>query len=131
MVLEGQDIKKVIGDYIVSRGWESVYISGAVGSVTEMAYTTPICNSLPLRTTSEEVEGAAEVIGFTGEVMKRQRMDPALEAIYPDRDNPLFIHIHVSCAYCGGLVRGGGLVKGKAFRALRVFLIPLEEEDGQ
>lgn len=101
-VLAGQDIKKVIGDYIVSQGWESVYISGAVGSVTEMAYTAPICNSLPLKTASEEVEGAAEVVAFTGEVMRRELMDPALEAIYPDRDNPLFVHIHVSCAYHGG-----------------------------
>lgn len=130
-VLAGQDIKKVIGDYVLSQGWESAYISGAVGSVTEMAYTTPVCNSLPLKTASEEVEGAAEVVAFTGEVMKRERMDPALQAVYSDKDNPLFVHIHVSCAYQGGRVRGGGLAKGKAFRSLRVFMIPLEGKTGQ
>lgn len=57
--------------------------------------------------------------------MKRERMDPAFEKIYPDKKSPLFVHIHVSCAYKGGVVRGGGLAGGKAFRSLRVFMLPL------
>lgn len=50
-----------------------------------MAFTTPVEDKLPLKTASVAVEGAAEVISFTGEVMKRERMDPALEAVYPTR----------------------------------------------
>jgi predicted DNA-binding protein with PD1-like motif len=45
--------------------------------------------------------------------------------VYPDKTSPYFVHIHASCARVGGEVVGGGLVKGRAFRALRVFLTPV------
>lgn len=125
-VESGQDIKGVITDYVLERGWTSAYISGAVGSVIDMAYTTPVRDELPLKTASRAREGAAEMLSFTGEVMTRERMDPALERIYPDKECPLFVHIHVSCAYKGGNVDGGGLAAGRAFRSLRVFMIPLD-----
>lgn len=141
----GQDIKEVITAYVLKQGWSSVYISGAIGSVIDMAYTTPVRDKLPLKTASRSRAGAAEVLSFTGEVMTRDRMDPALESVYPDKECPLFVHIHVSCAYksdgaqCGerpapcsgewsGNVYGGGLAAGRAFRSLRVFMIPLENE---
>lgn len=124
----GCDIKEVITDYVLQKGWENVYIPGAIGSVTEMSYTTPAANKLPLKTESLSVSGAAEVVGFTGEIMKMERMDPMLKSVYPKGDSPLFVHIHVSCAYKDG-VRGGGLSKGKAFRALRVFIIPLSSKE--
>ena len=148
----GQDLKGGITDYVLKQGWTSVYISGAVGSVIDMAYTTPVRDELPLKTVSRARAGAAEMLSFTGEVMTRERMDPALESIYPDKECPLFVHIHVSCAYnsgesqtlrsgeccgespslrsgeCCGNVYGGGLAAGKAFRSLRVFMIPLENE---
>lgn len=127
-VESGQNIKEVITDYVLKMGWEDVYISGAIGSVTEMSYTTPSKNELPLQTVSLAVNGAAEVVGFTGEVMKIERMDPMLRRVYPGGDNPLFVHIHVSCAYKDG-VRGGGLAEGKAFRALRVFMLPLAPKE--
>lgn len=127
-VKSGENIKDVIVRYVLEQGWEQAYISGAVGSVIDMSYTTPIENHLPLKTVSRPVEGAAEVISFVGEVMKREKMDPALERIYPDKECPLFVHIHVGCAYYGGAVNGGGLAQGKAFRSLRVFMTPLEEK---
>ena len=125
----GQDIKKKITEYVIRQNWSDVYISGAVGSVTEMAFRTPVSDRLPLKTHVDTVPGAAEVLSFTGEVMRQERMDPALREIYPDKDCPLFVHIHISCAYSGGEVRGGGLAEGKGFRSLRVFLIPLGETD--
>jgi predicted DNA-binding protein with PD1-like motif len=121
----GEDIREVITNYILENKWEQVYITGAVGSVIDMIFTTPVRNELPLKTESVPVEGAAEVVGFMGEVMKREMMDTALEAIYPDKNNPLFVHIHTSCAYKGGIVRGGGLAGGKAFRSVRVFMTPI------
>ena len=124
-VNSGEDIKETIVSYILEQKWEEAYISGAIGSVIGMAFTTPVEDKLPLKTASVAVEGAAEVISFTGEVMKRERMDPALEAVYPDNTCPLFVHIHVGCAYRGGNVRGGGLAAGKAFRSLRIFMVPI------
>ncbi len=122
----GEDIRQTITDYILEKGWESVYITGAIGSVIDMVLTTPVENTLPLRTASTPCSGAAELVSMTGEVMKRELMDPALATVYTDTDNPLFVHLHACCATAGGHVMGGGVKAGRAFRALRVFMIPLE-----
>ena len=124
-VKAGEDIKAVVTDYVLGQGWESVYITGAVGSVIGMSYTTPVRDQLPLVTASQPAEGAAEVLSLTGEVMKREKMDPALQSVYKDTECPLFVHIHISCAHRHGSVRGGGLAAGKAFRSLRIFMTPL------
>lgn len=121
----GEDIRNTISDYVLEKGWEEVAILGAVGSVRDMTFTTPVENELPLKTGSTPCYGAAEILSFSGEIMKREKMDPELERIYTDKNNPLFVHIHASCATAGGHVCGGGLKKGKAFRELRVFLMPM------
>ena len=125
-VLAGQDIKKVIANFILANRWKQVYIIGAVGSVIDMAFTTPIQNYLPLKVISVPVSGAGELLSMTGEIMPREMMDEDLKEVYPDKDSPLFVHIHASFATAGGHVFGGGLKAGKAFRSLRVFMIPLE-----
>lgn len=122
----GREIRDTIIDYVLEHGWEEAAILGAVGSVQDMAFTTPVENELPLRTGSTPCHGAAEILSFTGEIMKREKMDPGLESIYPDKSSPLFVHVHASCAIAGGHVCGGGLRSGKAFRELRVFLVPLK-----
>ena len=81
---------------------------------------------MPLKVGRTPCYGAAEILSFTGEVMVKEKMDPQLRQVYPDTDSPLFIHIHASCARAGGLVMGGGLWGGTAFRSLRVFLRPVE-----
>ena len=124
-VKAGEDIKEVVTDYVLGQGWESVYITGAVGSVIGMSYTTPVRDQLPLVTASQPAEGVAEVLSLTGEVMKREKMDPALQSVYKDTECPLFVHIHISCAHRDGSVRGGGLAAGNAFRLLRIFMTPL------
>ena len=126
-VRSGEDIREAIARFVLEKGWSSVMIPCAIGSVIDMVFTTPVENTLPLRTAKTPVSSAAELLSFTGEVMKKERMDPALAAVYKD-DGPLFVHIHASCATAGGHVAGGGLAGGKAFRAVRVFLVPLEEE---
>jgi len=126
-VKQREDIKAVIVEFILEKKWKNVYITGAVGSVIDMAFTAPIQNYLPLKCTTTPVSGAAEIISMCGEVMPIEFMDPDLEEVYPDRDCPLFVHIHASCATAGGHVFGGGLSSGKAFRALRIFMIPLDE----
>lgn len=121
----GADIRTVITDYVIEKEWEEVAIIGAVGSVQDMKFTTPVENELPLRTGATTCFGAAEILSFSGEIMKREYMDIELEHIYPDKSSPLFVHIHASCATAGGHVFGGGLKSGIAFRKLRVFLLPL------
>lgn len=125
-VKSGESIKKVVSDYILERGWENVYLMGAIGSVIECVFTSPVENQMPLRTVRIPCRDAAELVSFTGEVMTRERMDPALREVYQDKESPLFVHIHASAATAGGHVVGGGLAEGKAFRSVRVFMTPLE-----
>lgn len=124
----GDDIRKGIEGYVTGMGWESAAILGAVGSVQELVLTTPVENQLPLKTMATPCHGAAEILSFTGEVMIREQMDPSLQAVYQDKESPFFVHIHASCATAGGHVYGGGLAGGKAFRALRIFLMPVMEK---
>ena len=126
-VKSGEDIRGAIERFVLQKGWSSVIIPCAIGSVIDMVFTTPVENTLPLKTARTPVSGAAELLSFTGEIMKKERMDPALASIYKD-EGPLFVHIHASCATAGGHVSGGGLAGGKAFRAVRVFLVPLEDD---
>lgn len=125
-VPSGQSIKETLTAHILEQGWENVYLCGAIGSVIDCTFTAPAENQLPLRTLATPCHDAAELLSFTGEVMGRARMDPALAAVYPDKTSPLFVHIHASAATAGGHVMGGGLVDGKAFRSVRIFLIPLD-----
>lgn len=124
-VQRGEDIRQTISDFILAHNWDEVFIIGAVGSVIDTAYNAPVDNSIPMNLGVTECPGAAEIVSFTGEVMKREKMDANLAAVYPDKTSPLFVHIHASCAAGNGRVIGGGLCKGKAFRALRVFMTPL------
>ncbi|MCH3914274.1 MAG: DNA-binding protein [Acidaminococcaceae bacterium] len=126
IIPQGQDIKKGLTNYILANGWKQVYVSGAVGSVIDMAFTAPIQNHLPLKVSSTPVSGAGEMLSMTGEIMPREMMDPDLKDVYTDKDSPLFVHIHASFATSGGHVFGGGLKSGKAFRSLRIFMVPLE-----
>lgn len=127
-VQQGENIKKTITDYILEQGWKNVYVTGAIGSVIDVELTTPCRNYLPLRCSRTKVEDAAEIIQLCGEVMPIECMDPELEEIYPDKNCPLFVHLHAAAAVAGGTVFGGGLSDGRAFRALRVFMIPLDHK---
>lgn len=125
-VKSGESIKKVLTDYIVDMGWDSVYVTGAIGSVCDCTFVTPVQDTLPLVTAPTPVHGAAELVSLVGEVMKRERMDPALAAVYKDKESPLFVHLHASAATAGGHMIGGGFSDGKAFRAVRIFMTPLD-----
>lgn len=123
---QGQDIRKTIEAFVIEKGWKEVIVVNAIGSVKDLILAAPISNELPLKVGRTPCYGAVEILSFTGEVMVKEKMDPQLRQVYPDTDSPLFIHIHASCARAGGLVMGGGLWGGTAFRSLRVFLRPVE-----
>lgn len=125
-VRSGEDICKTISDFVTAHGWQNVMIPAAIGSVIGMEFTDPIRDELPLRCAVTPYHAAAELLSFTGEIMKRECADPALLEVYPDKVSPLIVHIHASCATAGGHVAGGGLRAGKAFRSVRIFMIPLD-----
>jgi len=118
----GGDIKKGILAFLVENGIRSAYIIGAVGSAKDVVVAAPVENELPLRTTEVKYPVACEVVGFSGEVMEWEKADPRIREVYPDKDDPLFVHIHIAAAISGGQMFGGGFRGGTAFRSLRVFL---------
>ncbi|MBQ8919630.1 MAG: DNA-binding protein [Acidaminococcaceae bacterium] len=128
-VKAGEDILQTIEAFVIEKQWKSVVVTNAIGSVKDLLLATPVRNELPLKIMTTPCFGAAEILTFTGEIMSKDRMDPQLKAVYPNRESPLFVHIHAACARAGGQVMGGGLWGGTAFRELRVFLFALEDEE--
>lgn len=127
-VKAGEDILQKLEDFVIARQWRSVVVTNAIGSVKDLLLATPVRNELPLKIMTTPCYGAAEILTFTGEIMSKELMDPQLRSVYPNRESPLFVHIHAACARPGGQVTGGGLWGGRAFRELRVFMLALEED---
>lgn len=124
-VNRGEDVRQTITDYVLEKNWNEAIIIGAVGSMIDSAYNAPADNSIPMNLVTNACPNAAEIVGFNGEIMKREKMDENLAKVYKDKTSPFFVHIHACCATGDGRLYGGGLVKGKAFRSIRVFLTPL------
>ena len=121
IVGKDQDIKGAIEALVLEKGWQNVYISGAIGSVYGVEFTAPADGSYPPQVERTLCQGPGEMLAFTGEEMTIDRMDPALKGVYQG-EGPLFIHIHASVATAGAHVYGGGFQTGKAFRSLKVYL---------
>ncbi|MEG2958621.1 MAG: DNA-binding protein [Oscillospiraceae bacterium] len=121
IVGKDQDLKSKINEFMLEKGWESAYISGAIGSIRDFRLTTPTSMDFPPTAVATPCIGPGEVLSFTGEIMKRELMDPALQKVYTEQ-GPLFVHIHASVATAGGHVYGGGFQSGIAFRAVKIYL---------
>ncbi|QUH29236.1 PPC domain-containing DNA-binding protein [Vallitalea guaymasensis] len=116
------DIKNEIIDFVLKKGWEKAYISGAIGSVTDICMVNPQNDNIPPNLKGETISGPSEILSFSGEVMKKKYMSNIMKKIYTDDDKPYFIHIHISCSTKGQKVYGGGLRKCTAFLGLKIFL---------
>ena len=47
VIAKDQDIKAAIEAFVLEKGWQNVYISGAIGSVYGLEFTTPADSSQP------------------------------------------------------------------------------------
>lgn len=117
---QDEDIKSKISQFIQNQGWDRACICSAIGSVKNVTLTTPVTPELPPKVMITPCDGPGEVLAFTGEVTKKELMDPLLRNIYSS-DEPFFIHIHISLAGAGSHVYGGGLDKGRTFRGLKIY----------
>jgi predicted DNA-binding protein with PD1-like motif len=124
-VLKGEEVKEKIYRFILEKRWEAAVIVGAVGSIRDVVYTTPEGNADNFHIVKNTYTGPAELLSFTGEIMKAEKVDPMLKKVYTV-DGEYFIHAHASSAGEGGVIRGGGFQEGHALRAVNVFIQQLE-----
>lgn len=124
IVKSGEDIKKTVMDSLVAKGIRKGIIIGGIGSAVDLEVTAPTEHEPPLRTVCVPYKIACEIVGLSGEIMPWEDVDPKLAAVYPGPKGPLFLHMHVAAAQMGGSVFGGGLRGGRAFRQVRVFVLP-------
>jgi len=121
----GKDIKEAIVEFVVEQQLTRSIIIGGIGSAKNLEIAAPISPELPLKTTPTLYPVAAEILSFSGEILPWEEVDSLIKNQYSQSTDPVFVHIHVSAAFAGGLVFGGGLRGGNAFRALRIFMIRL------
>lgn len=131
IVPKGEDIRKAINDFALRHGITHAYISGAVGSAYGFVFNAPDANSFPIKPVSTRVEGPAEILAFSGEIMPKEEMEESIRHIYKDDPYEMFIHVHAAVAVAGAQVSGGGMIEGNSFRSVRVFLLPLEQTESQ
>ncbi len=120
----GEEIKEAILSYVVEHHIREALVIGAIGSAIDLCVTTPVSYELPLTTVEVFHKVSCEVVGMSGEILSWEKVDPKLKSLYPDKESPLFIHLHIAAASAGGAVFGGGLRSGKALREVNVFLLP-------
>ncbi len=119
----GEDIKKTIVDYLMVNKIKTALFLNAIGSAKDLVIANPEEHELPLKPVPTIFHEACEVVSLSGEAMDWKECDPMLLKVYPDRDLPIFLHLHVSAAIIGGHTFSGGLWGGTAFRSLRVFMM--------
>lgn len=119
------DIRTKLDEFIVSHGWDHVYISGAIGSITEAVLSAPLEATLPPVVGTTTYKGVAELSSFVGYAYKREIAPKEELMLDPCTDSPLYVHIHASFGIAGGHAYAGGFRGGKTFRAMNVFIVPL------
>ena len=122
-VKQGQDIKKSIMEWLVENKVKNAIFLNAIGSAKDLTVSNPLEHELPLKAVGTTFHEACEVTSLSGEACSWDACDPTLLKVYPNRTDPMFLHLHISGAIIGGHTFGGGLWGGNAFRALRVFMM--------
>jgi predicted DNA-binding protein with PD1-like motif len=119
-----EEIRPKIAAFLRAQGWKNAYISGAIGSVTDMRYVVPV--QWPAKLEVITCRLPAELLSFTGELLPLGEVPPPLKQMYADElaasTEDYFIHIHASAAVAGAHVYGGGFLSGRALRGVTVFI---------
>ena len=125
-VKTGEDILQKLELFVINQQWSTVVVTNAIGLVKDLILATPVSNELSLSINTEPCNGTAEILTFTGEIMRKEFMDPQLKEVCPQRESSLYIHIQTACTKPGGEVISGGLWGGRAFQELRIFLLAFD-----
>ena len=120
-VNKDEEIKEKINEFILEKKWDAAVILCGIGSVRDVEYTAPIGSAEGYSIELINCPDPAELVSFTGEIMKAERMPSALRKVYGDTGE-YFVHIHAAGAAAGDAVRGGGFQKGYALRAVNIFI---------
>jgi hypothetical protein len=83
-VAKGEEVKEKINQFILERKWEAALILGGIGSVRDVRYSVPVGQPDNYRIEFTEYPAPAELVSFSGEIMKSECMDPDLKKVYGD-----------------------------------------------
>lgn len=121
-----EDLRTQLDQYMLSKGFKHIYISGAVGSMRDITLAAPAGFNIPPNLVLTKCLGPAEITSFAGDVYLRHLAPQDELFLDPEEKSPLFAHIHMSCAIAGGKTYGGGFRTGKAFRRIKLFIAAKE-----
>ena len=87
VIAKDQDIKAAIEAFVLEKGWQNVYISGAIGSVYGLEFTTPADSSYPPQV--ERTLNSANTALATVDIVAQQLANSDLPGILENLDQTL------------------------------------------
>ncbi|MDY3692430.1 MAG: PPC domain-containing DNA-binding protein [Dysosmobacter sp.] len=121
-----QDVVAGIHAYLMDKNWKAGVIVAAVGSIYNVTLNNPITHEFPPKLLMTDVNEMCEVVSFMGEITRKEDAPEGLPCQIADTPSDYIVHIHMSCSYGAGNVRGGGFRKATVMRALNIYVLELE-----
>lgn len=118
----GQDVSSAIYDYLKDKNWNSAIIMNGIGSVIETIIGNPITHSSPPKMAIKTIKEPAEVLGFIGEIIRKENAPPNLPEHTKNTLCDYIVHSHITISHGNGNVSGGGYRGATVMRALNLYI---------
>lgn len=121
-----EEVVNGIHHYLMDKQWKRALIFEAVGSIYNVTINNPITHDNPPELQMTTLDELCEVVSFMGEITRKEDMPAGLPCQIANTPSDYIVHIHMSCSYRDGTVKGGGLRKATVLRALNVYVLELD-----
>jgi predicted DNA-binding protein with PD1-like motif len=118
----GQDIMSVLYEFLKDKHWPGALIVSGIGSVSSITIGNPLDHGNPPKMSVITIDEPAEVLGFAGEIMRKDLAPADMPAHARNTPCDYVIHIHATISHKGGDVIGGGFRNGTVMRALNIYI---------
>lgn len=120
---KGQDVTTALYDFLEDKKWAGAIIVSGIGSVGSVTIGNPLTHDQPPEIILKKIDEPAEVLGFTGEIFKKNsKLENSLPAYTRENPSDYAIHIHIAISHGNGIVTGGGFRKATVLRALNIYI---------
>lgn len=118
----GQDIMTALYGFLQDKRWSRALILSGIGSVSSITLGNPLDHGSPPKMAVTTFNEPAEVLGFAGEIFRKDLAPADMPAHARDTPCNYVVHIHATISYGGGTVTGGGFRNGTVMRALNIYI---------